>query len=493
MSLVNAPGVLTNPAAIAWVLYAGSIKSVLTTAVLPLGDGNMFLMGGADALAVTPGAPGSWDNKSWRVSEDTATFTSTAAPAFVPPVTVDEDPNGVPGVLVRYTNEFTQYSLARLTNGQIAVWGATYQRPNGDYGLDPLQQLRIYDPATNTWAGVQVPMIEKQPGLPICSFTGALQRQPSVQPAVKNNRVLVPECVTEAGTFPTGTYPNTSACYATIDFPSGVWQRHPYPAAVADMSWTRLSDGRVFMCGGRDAATGTTTVKNAWIIDFDGSVTVLPNLPTSGRYKHYVMQLMSGDVLVYGGSATPPGAVPLLTVYKYNFTYNSWTRMADFPLVGGTFNLCTYTDPVVLRTASGEAMSFGAKIFRYNEGADAFLAAGPDYAGVNPSTALLIRSIYGRLHSLDGIASGDPADGVQALDTISYNIPHYISVGGAPFTPAEAWVNFTAATNLAAARVWVLRTPFSVGINIEGLDDGGGGYFVVPVDVFISANHPEES
>lgn len=501
MALVNDPGTLTNALSPVWNVTTPVLASNYGTFV-QLGDGRIFSICGLTPLS-------EFDNKAWIFHEDGTNWVECAPPPFVRPVTPDVDPNGGPGV-ISYTNSFFSMYAARLENGKIACWGGVFQRPSGDILLDPLGQAFIYDPVTDTWEKCLVPDINKITGIPVFAF-GAEAPHAA---AVKGNQVLIPECFDPDQLFPLGAWPTPNVSYAIIDFPSGFWQKFAYPVGVSSMSWTRLTDGRVFMVGGFDSATGLIPQGHAWIIDFDGTCTQLPPLPAGEeRGSPFVVQLPSGDVFVYGGAQGTQPYTAATTCWRYSFTNNAWESAEAYPDPGGQWAAgYSYFPPEVFLTANGSALAFGGQLnpdnhhpHQYNEIVDKAggpgkawtnvmpnLPNGPNF-NTNTNTGFIVRNIYGRLVNMTSYLGGTDADGFQSLDDINYCIPHYIQVGGAPYTPAEVWINFIGDANLANARTWVRRSPFSVGIVIEGLDDGAGGYFSVPIDVFISAKHPEES
>ena len=186
-----------------------------------------------------------------------------------------------------------------LNDGRVLVVGG-YTNGNND------PQAEIYDPKTQLWTVT--------PNIQYHGPDAALALLP-------NGRVLATG----------GVY--TSAV-DLFDPGSNTWQEmNPLLYIRAGNTASRLPNGTVLVAGGNNSASGDY---NAEIYDvtasggLGGSVVVPGNL-TEGGWKHSVVSLPNGDVLLAGGQTPPPGSGAgdtgnsTVNVQLYSFLSNSFS------------------------------------------------------------------------------------------------------------------------------------------------------------------------
>ena len=489
MSLVNVPGILTTYGSRAWDQNYGGPPQTLTyyPTVVTLGDGNLFVMGG-----YTTTQPYGSQIKSWIVSEDLSVWTETATPPFQ-----SIHPGGYRGRL-----DLNGFCCAKLSNSKIAVWGGWWAQWDGlttTYGGDPLQMAALYDPEHNEWSvcPFQIP------------FTIDFNGVNTECLAVRGSKVIVPE-ILDPNNFVPGTFPKTQ--YAVIDFNLNTYKIYDAPVAVSAPSWTILNDGRVFCAGGLapGAKPGDPAVAYCWTIDYDGNTQRYPNVrsyQTGGNagwgrnyWNAYVAALPGDWVVVAGGYAT------LYTIRQavgamMNLDDMNWLPIADYPLASGKAPGGYFNDPRVVVNAFGRLSMIGGydpngvPSWEYDRVTNTWsttnipdVSADPDLTASN----FMFRSIDGRLQRPTMLYFGASR---WTLREQSFTIPHYlVTPGSGPRIPSDAYASFTAATNIADARIWIGRRDlFCVGYVVDGIEQpGGGAWFRVPVELFIDTQHSME-
>jgi N-acetylneuraminic acid mutarotase len=210
----------------------------------------------------------------------------------------------------------------RLGDGRILITG-------GRYGFDVRRSAEIFDPATNTWTGIN------QMNAGRAGHTLTL---------LQDNRVLA------AGGWD-GGFLNSAEVY---DPATGVWTTvQPMGQAKWFHSATLLADGRVLVAGGERYAPDTHFRETQYFNPGSGTWANGPLL-NNGRTDHEAARLADGRVIVIGGLSGFSANSPLASTEIYDGT--SWQFGAPMSAARLHFPLVVMTDGSLLVTGGTDTV-----------------------------------------------------------------------------------------------------------------------------------------
>lgn len=261
---------------------------------VPLLDGRLLVIGGADALGTVLSSCEIYD-------PSTNTFTPTGSMLS-------------PRVL---------HAAVRMTDGRVMVAGGTNTFTDAISALlGTLNTAEIYNPATGLWSAA--PAI------------GGNRMSPALS-LLPNGRVMVSGGLQVTFLFGFPTAAGTTNAVQIYNPTTNTWAAGAaMPAARTGHHYSQvtLANGRVLITGGVAVTVNllaqtltTTTLANAEYYDQVSNTWTVVNMPTA-RSLHTATRLADGRVIVCGGAqGTLDLPVPLANVDAFDPSTNTWTPL----------------------------------------------------------------------------------------------------------------------------------------------------------------------
>lgn len=183
-------------------------------------------------------------------------------------------------------------SLSLLPNGRILAAGGLEVTVflGVPLSANTVATCQTYNPATNSWAAA-------------AAMPGARTGHHLNQVTLANGRVLMTGGLTASvnlATLTLTTTPLTNACY--YDQPTNTWTSSTMPVARSLHTATRLSDGRVVVCGGAQGTIDAPIpIADVHVYDPATNTFATSSSLAAPRAAHAAMLLPDGTLALFGG------------------------------------------------------------------------------------------------------------------------------------------------------------------------------------------------
>jgi N-acetylneuraminic acid mutarotase len=298
-----------NPTTNTWTTAAAMPKALTDHAATTLADGKILVCGGQDN------------------EDDPQSSTYIYNPTSNTWTAVASMPNGKDA-----------HSIITLDNGSVLAI-------NGNDNSNLNRLLYLYNPTTNIWNTITEATTEPN------------SRWGFSCTELQDNRII----------FLGGVENNIRLSNAAIYNPTtNAWTAvAPMPTAKSKHAAVTLDDGTVFVCGGDTGASPSAETNEAHIYSPTSDTwTAVASMPGT-RSRHAAAKLSDGKVFVCGGFQTASSAT---NVWIYNPTTDSWTNVASsIPLALSDHAAVGLADGRVLVCAPGVGLIYNPTLNTWTE------------------------------------------------------------------------------------------------------------------------------